>query len=101
MKTALQKVRNAAYKAGKAESKKSLLPSVKKWMKRNKIITIYFINGRGFVDFATKGFADSEDAFHGVWPSEFKNVKVANEFIDLCNAVGYENGFELPNTIKL
>ncbi len=100
MKRALQKVRTAAFKAGKAESKKSLLPYIKKWMKRNKISAIYFINGRGFVDFVNSDLGRTGDG-KTVWPDDFPTVEMANEFIDLCNAVGYENGFELPETILL
>ena len=102
MKQALQKVRKAAFEAGKKESKKSLLPYVKKWMKRNKIASIYFINGRGFVDFQPT-VSDGGNKGNGihVFPDDFPNVKLANEFIDLCNAVGYDNGFELPDTISI
>lgn len=91
MKRAIQQVNKVIEKAGKSACSNTLLPAVKKWMKRNNFSEVIFINGRGWV---------VKDGTQ-LWPDDMKNVKVANEFIDLCNLVGYERGYYLPTHIVL
>lgn len=77
---------------GKSLCTKILLPAVKRWMKRNNMKEVYFINGRSF------GLLKNGKQ---VWPSEMRNIKEANKWIELSNVIGYTVGFDLPTTIKI
>lgn len=92
MKAAIDKVREKIDSFGSEQCDRILLPAVKAWMKANSINKINFINGRSFCE-----TIQGETWF----PEDFPSVEVANELIELSNCIGYERGFDLPDTIQL
>ncbi len=96
MEKELDKIRKKINSFGKNLCKEELLPLVKKWMKKNNIKELYLFNGRSWCK-----MNDGEEYHPDELADKFDNYELANEMISLSNAVGYELGFDLPQTIKL
>ncbi len=93
MKKVIEEIEDELYSYGEKLCRKKLEPAIKKWLKKHDFDKMHFINGQTYVE---KGEI-------AIWPDRMDNIKVANELIDIGNALGYKVGFSLggnPVTIE-
>lgn len=94
MKKTIESIRKKVNRYGKGLCKNELIPKVKIWLRKNDFDEINFINGRAYVTINGETYWPDDIAEH------LNDVTVANELVDLGNAIGYETGFDVSATIK-